>query len=348
MIPHSKPLMHPDDTRAVASVLESGMLAGGERVRGFEAGMAAYVGLPHAAAVSSGTAALYAALRALGAGNGCEVVIPAYACSALLYAVRMAGATPVTADTGADGIHPDADTVRRALSGRTAAIIFAHLFGGAGELRDIIALGAPVIEDCAMALGTETNGVRAGNLGSAAAVFSFYATKVITSGEGGMVLSGDRALVERVRDMSDYADKTDGTLRFNLKMTDMAAALGHSQLGRIESMISRRRELASRYTVALSGTGLELPSERPDSRHIFYRYAVRAVHAEAMREAMHNRGVRAERPVFTPLSRYPECAASRPEAERAWERFISLPLYPALTGAEAETVIRAALDACLP
>jgi dTDP-4-amino-4,6-dideoxygalactose transaminase len=340
MIPHSKPLMHPDDTRAVSAVLESGMLTGGNEVRGFEDALAGYVGLPHAAAVSSGTAALYAALRALGVGNGREVVIPAYVCSSLLYAVRMAGAVPVLADSGADGFHPDADTVRRALSGRTGAVIFAHLFGEAADLGDIVALGVPVIEDCAMAIGAETGGLRAGNLGSAASVFSFYATKVITSGEGGMVLSGDPSLADRVRDLSDYADKTDDALRFNLKMTDPAAALGRSQLGRIESLIARRRELAARYSSAFSGAGLELPSERPDRRHIFYRYVVRTDRAGMLREALHSRGVRAERPVFAPLSRYPGFPAC-PNAERAWERSLSIPLYPALTDAEAETVIRA-------
>ena len=341
MIPHSKPLMHPDDSRTVASVLESGMLATGERVRQFESALAAYIGLPHASAVSSGTAALYAALRALGVGSGQEVVIPAYSCVSLLHAVRLAGAVPVLADVGADGIHPDVDTVWQVLSRRTGAVIFAHLFGAASELKDIIALGTPVIEDCAMAIGAEADGVRAGNFGSAAAIFSFYATKVITSGEGGMVLSGDSALVERVRDIADYADKNDDTLRFNLKMTDLAAALGHSQLGRIESMIARRRELAFRYTAAFSDTGLKLPLENRNTRHIFYRYVVRSHRVEMLRDALHARGVRAERPVFAPLSRYPGFDTLCTVAERAWRHSLSLPLYPALTDAEADTVIRA-------
>jgi dTDP-4-amino-4,6-dideoxygalactose transaminase len=341
MIPHSKPLIHPDDIRTVTEVLESGMLAGGERVRLFEQALTAYIGVSHAAAVSSGTAGLYLALRALDIGPGDEVVIPAYACSALLYAVRLAGATPLLADTGKDGIHPDGETIKRALTPRAKAVFFAHLFGHACDLRDIIALGVPVIEDCAMAPGAVRCGHKAGALGSAAAVFSFYATKVISSGEGGMVLSHDAAFIDRVRDRADYADKVDAISRFNLKMTDLAAALGNSQLGRLEFMIARRRELAARYMAAFSGTGMELPFEEPDEKCIFYRYAVGTRHVEQLRAFLHARGIRAERPVFASLSRYPGLNAECPGAEKAWKRTLSIPLYPALVDEEAESIIRA-------
>jgi perosamine synthetase len=341
MIPHSKPLMHPEDIRAVTEVLESGMLTGGERVRRFEQTLSASVGLPHAAGVSSGTAGLYLALRALDIGPGDEVVIPSYVCSALLYAVRMTGASPMLADTGEDGIHPDAETIRKVFTPRTKAVLFAHLFGHARDLRDIIALGAPVIEDCAMALGAEWGRRKTGALGSAAAVYSFYATKVIAAGEGGMVLSADAGLIGRVRDRADYADKIDTMSRFNLTMTDLAAALGNSQLGRLETMIERRRELAARYTAAFSGMGPNLPCEQPGERCIFYRYVLETGSVETVRSALQARGVRAERPVFAPLSRYPEFDFECPGAERAWARALSIPLYPALTAAEAETVIRA-------
>lgn len=341
MIHHSKPLIHSDDIRAVAAVVESGMLVGGGKVPAFERALAASIGLPHAAAASSGTAALYLALRALGVGGGDEVVIPSYVCTALLHAVMMTGAEPALADTGGDGVHMDAGAVRRAFTARTKAVVFPHMFGAACDIGDIVALGVPVIEDCAMSLGAERCGVKAGNLGSAAAMFSFYATKVIAAGEGGMVLSGDRALVERVRDLSDYADKLDGFLRFNFAMTDMTAALGLSQLERLPSMIARRRELASRYSAAFADTDLELPAEKTGERHIFYRYVVQNDRTEALRMSLRERGIMAERPVAAPLSRVPGMAVECPGAERAWKRSLSLPLYPALSDAEAETVIGA-------
>ncbi len=341
MIPHSKPSISPDDIRAVARVMESGRLVAGSETDAFEREIASYIGLPHAAAVSSGTAGLYLALRALGVGTGDEVVIPAYVCSSLWHAVRMAGAVSVLADTGGDGIHPDGSTVRAALSPKTKAVVFAHLFGEACDIGDIVSAGAPVIEDCAMALGAEHGGMKAGALGSAASVFSFYATKVIAAGEGGMVLSGDRDIVERVRDLADYADKLDGVVRFNLKMTDTASALGRSQFGRLESFVARRRELAERYSAAFECLDAGLPADDHGGRHIFYRYVLRTEGVDRFRAALIERGVRAERPVHAPLSRMPGMAAHCPGAEGAWEHNLSLPLYPALTEEEADTVMRA-------
>ena len=342
MIPHSKPFIHPDDILAVTAVLESGMLTGGDSVPAFEETMASYVGCSAAATVSSGTAGLYAIFSALGICGDDEVVIPSYVCSSLLYAVRMAGAQPVLADSGNDPFHMDRGTVQKALTPKTKAIVFPHMFGSANDLSDIIALGTPVIEDCAMSLGSEFGGVKSGALGSVASMFSFYATKVIASGEGGMVVSDDSALVGRVRDMVKYADKPDDRMRFNFAMTDIAAALGLSQLARLESMLERRRLLASRYADALQGTRAELPRERPGERHIFYRYVVRTDEVDNLRKLLHEHGVCAERPVFLPLSRYPGCECNCPRAEEAWRTALSIPLYPALTDTEAETVIQAA------
>ncbi len=341
MIPHSRPSISPLDIGAVSRVIESGMLTSGCETGAFERDLASYIGLPHAAAVSSGTAGIYLALRALGVGPQDEVVIPAYVCSALWHAVRMAGAVPVLADVGGDGIHPDCDTIRAVLTPNTKAVVVAHLFGGVCDIGDIVAAGVPVIEDCAMALGAEYGRRKAGALGSAASVFSFYATKVIASGEGGMVLSGDRDIAERVRDLSEYADKLDGIARFNLKMTDSAAALGRSQLGRLESFIARRRNLAAGYTASFQGLGAGLPGDVPGGRHIFYRYVLNIPDVKTLRAALIERGVRAERPVHAPLSRMHGMVADCPGAERAWSLSLSIPLYPALSDEDAETVIRA-------
>jgi len=344
VIPHSRPLILPEDIRAVDRVLESGMIAGGDGVGAFEAGMSSYIGRKYAAAVSSGTAALYAALAALGIGDGDEVVIPAYVCSSLLYAVRFTGASPVVADSGEDVFHPDAESIRRVISPRTKAVIFPHMFGSANDIRDIVSLGVPVIEDCALSLGSALGDVKTGNLGSYAAVFSFYATKVIAAGEGGMVLSDDAGFVERIRDMVKYADKPDERSRFNFAMTDIAAALGLSQLGRLEDMIERRRSLSSRYSEAFSSPDLVLPREKPGERHIFYRYVVRCGDVEGLRERIRRRGVCAERPVHLPLSRYPGVGVECPRAEEAWRTALSIPLYPALTDGEVGEIIDAVTE----
>lgn len=345
MIPHSRPFIDKSDIDAVTSVMESGMLAHGTAVTAFERDLADYTGLGSAVALSSGTAALYAVLAAMGAGSGNSIVIPSYVCSSLVYAVRMTGAEPVVADTGADDRHMDADSVRRVLTSGVKAVVFPHMFGSANDISGIVALGVPVIEDCALSLGASLNGIMTGNLGSAAAVFSFYATKVIASGEGGMAASHDARLIERIRDIAHYADKPDDVMRFNFAMSDMAAALGCSQLRKLDLMIERRRELAALYTERLRGTTLSLPSERTGERGIFYRYVVRTAHVEALREGLRKRGVAAERPVHTPLSQYPGINAVCPRAEEAWRTSLSLPLYPVLTDTEADTVIDTAVEA---
>jgi perosamine synthetase len=345
MISHSRPLIHPDDVKAVTEVIESGMLAMGEKVHAFEHFIASYIGTNQAVAVSSGTAALYLSLSALGIGPGDDVVIPAYVCPALLHAVRMTGARPIIADSGDDIYHMDVTTIKNVLTTQTKTIIFPHQFGSANDIHNIIALGIPVIEDCSVSLGSALNGIKTGNSGSYAAVFSFYATKVIATGEGGMVLSHDTSFIERIRDRFHYADKSDDIPRFNFKMTDIAAALGLSQMRRLESMIERRRELKTKYSKRFDGLGLILPSEHPGERHIFYRFVVRTDKVDNLIKEIKNRGVSALRPVATPISHFPGIGYSCPRAEEAWQTTLSIPLYPALTDSEAEKVITAVVNA---
>lgn len=343
-IPHSKPSIGPDDIRAVIETLESGLLAGGRRVERFEREIASYIGLRYATAATSGTAALYMLLVALNIGAGHEVVIPAYVCSSLVHAVRLTGAKPVVADSGEDIFHMDAASVKHVLTPASKAVVFPHIFGAAYDIGDIVALGVPVIEDCAMSLGSTLNGRKSGALGSIAAIFSFYATKVIAAGEGGMVASNDEALIGRVRDFAHYADKTDGNARFNFAMTDMTAALGLSQLAKIESFIERRRIIAGRYSKRLAGSNATLPSERSGERHIFYRYVLRIADVEGIRAQLKTRGINAERPVFEPLSRFPGLESSCPRAEEAWQTALSIPLYPALSDQVAGRVIDTAAE----
>ena len=144
--------------------------------------------------------------------------------------------------------------------------------------------------------------------------------------------------------MVDYADKLDDTIHFNFKMTDIAAALGLSQLGRLDSMVKRRRLLALSYSEVLADANITLPVEKSGEQHIFYRYVLRTGNVDALRNALRKRGVTAERPVYIPLSRYPGIAADCPRAEEAWHTSLSIPLYPALTDSEAEMVVDAVLN----
>ncbi|MBI3827530.1 MAG: DegT/DnrJ/EryC1/StrS aminotransferase family protein [Candidatus Rokubacteria bacterium] len=335
MIPHSRPTLDAEDAARVAAVVRGGFLAQGPEAAAFEREMARYLGVEDAAAVASGSAALELALRALGVGAGDEVVIPTYTCDALHHAVVRCGATPILADADPVTAALAVTDVARRLTARTRAIIAVHAFGLATDLAPLCALGVPVVEDCAQALGARTAGRRAGALG-ALAVCSFYATKLLTTGEGGLV-AGPAALVARARDGRDYDEREDLAPRFNHKLTDMQAALGRSQLARFDGFLARRRSLAARYRAALAGVACELPPDAGEA-HVYHRFVVGVRRpVDEVLAALASRGIAARRPVYRPLHRA-RGESGFPVAERLWATQVSLPCYPLLADADAERV----------
>ncbi|MEE9274800.1 MAG: DegT/DnrJ/EryC1/StrS aminotransferase family protein [bacterium] len=347
-IPHSRPTLEEADALAVAEAVRSGQIAEGPKVAAFEAEVAAYLGRRGAVAVSSGLAALHLALHALGAGPGDKVVVPSYNCAALLQAVLHCGARPILCDVEPGTGNPTPETAGAAAEG-ARAILLAHLFGAPAEAADIASLGPPVIEDVAQALGARRGGKAAGALG-ALTVCSFYATKLLAAGEGGMVLGEEAETLDRVRDARSYDGRDDLKPRWNYKLTDLQAALGLSQMARYETFLARRREIAARFTEGLAGTGLALPADPPDGRHVFHRYVVGLPEswlgrhgegaAEAAVRALEARGVGARRPVHRPLHRLLG-EKGFPGAEAAWARHLSLPIYPSLTEEEISTILEA-------
>lgn len=345
MIPHSRPLLSDDDAEAVARVIRGGQLAQGPEVEAFERELAGRVGAPAAAAVSSGTAALELALRALDVGPGAEVIVPTYACDALHHAVTRCGARPVLADADPVTATLSVADARRRLGPRTRALVVPHAFGLAVDLAPFEALGVPVVEDCAQALGARVGGCGAGGQGRLS-VCSFYATKLLTTGEGGMVL-GPPDLVARVRDQRDYDERDDLRPRANAKLTDMQAALGRSQLRRLDAFVARRRAIAAEYRRRLAGVACRLPADA-GAAHVYHRFVVEVeVPVPAVLDAMGARGVTARRPVFRPLHRALGLDGF-PEAERLWTRGVSLPCYPALTDDDVAVVARALAAALGP
>jgi len=326
----------------VAAVIRRGWVAQGPEVAAFERELAARLGVDDAAAVSSGSAALELALRALDVGAGHEVIIPSYVCDALHHAVRRVGATPVLADADPATLSLSAKDAAARRTARTRALIVPHAFGLAVDLAPFLALGVPVIEDCAQALGARHDAGPAGSAG-ALAVCSFYATKLLTTGEGGAV-AGPERLVARVRDLRDYDEREDLTPRLNAKLTDLAAALGRSQLARFDAFVARRRAIAARYRARLAGAPCALP---PDvgPRHVFHRFVVEIERPPAdVQEALKARGVAARRPVFRPAHRALRLDGF-PEADRLWRRALSIPCYPTLADTEVDTVAAALREA---
>lgn len=340
MIPHSRPSLGPKETAAAARVIRSGKIAQGLEVAGFETQASRLLGLKSAAAVSSGTKALELALRAMGAGPGHEVLIPSYVCSALWHAVRSAGAEPVLVDSEEGGVNACMKDAARRRTRRTRAVIVAHLFGEPADLAGAEKLGVPILEDCAQSVGARWRGRPLGSIGRACAL-SFYATKLLTCGEGGLIASSDARLVERARDLRDYDERVPDRERGNAKLTDIQAAIGRVQLSRLAGFLAARSRLALRYGRALRGLGLGLPGQ--SEGRVWYRYvvAVPGGRLGALADALERRGVTARRPVFRPLHLDVACRGKFPNAERAWAQRLSLPLYPSLSAAEQERVIAA-------
>jgi dTDP-4-amino-4,6-dideoxygalactose transaminase len=337
IVPHSRPSIDQSDIAAVSEVLSSGGIAQGEKVMEFENAVARYVGKKYGVAVSSGTSALHLALLGLGIGPGHEVIMPSYVCSSPYFATLHARAVPKIVDIDMSNLNICASTVEPHVSSRTKAIIVPHMFGNPAELDPLLELGIPVIEDCAQSLGAEYKGRRVGSIGELA-VFSFYATKMITTGEGGMILTDDEKTHARLVEARDYDKKALSPTKYNYKMTDLQAALGLSQLSKLPSFIERRWSVASLYNEVLSKYGIGLPSALAEKTHVFYRYVVMLERMEQVREKTHKDGIICERPVFEPLHRsLPtlEC----PDSDRAHEHALSIPLYPSLSQEEIDYLL---------
>ena len=259
------------------------------------------------------------------------------------------GASPRLADIEPRSYNLDPGSVKKALSPRTKAIIVPHLFGLPADLTTLQSFGVPLIEDCAQTLGVSERGRPVGSVGQVA-VCSFYATKLLCAGEGGMVLSNDNRLLARARALREYdeGEKLDPR-SFNRKMTDLQAAIGLVQLGRFSEFADRRNRIAAGYTAALKALDLPPPAIPEGCTHGYYRYVVQTPKSagplEELLERLAGLGVRCRRPVFRPIHLYLG-ETGFPASEEAHARALSLPIYPSLTEAEAASVIRALREAC--
>jgi perosamine synthetase len=343
----AKPWIGEDERRAVAAVLESGQLVQGALVERFELSVAALLGRRHAVAASSGTSALQLALKVLQIGSGDEVLCPALSWPSPAHAIRVAGAKVRFVDVDQDEWNSSADALRTERSGRTSAAIVIDQFGNPARAQQIQeALGSlPIIEDAACALGSRFASGPCGTLG-AVSCLSFHPRKILTTGEGGMCLTDDDDLADKLRMLRNHGQLGGEFVvaSGNSRMTEIAAALGLSQLKRLDEIVGRRRELASLYARELGGE-LDLQSTPAGAESNYQTFGVilpQGYNRKSVCEKLHERGVEAGLLSFAihKLGSFTGSDASMPIAEHIAARGIALPLYPQMRNAEAEEVVK--------
>ncbi|MDN4039551.1 DegT/DnrJ/EryC1/StrS aminotransferase family protein [Massilia sp. YIM B02443] len=378
-LPFALPDIGEEEIRAVEACLRSGWVTTGPVTRRFEEAFRNYLGGVEAISVNSATAGLHLALESLGIGPGDEVIVPTLTFTATAEVVRYLGARPVFVDADPHTLNLAPRAVAAAITARTRAIVPVHYAGLACDMNAIGALavrhGLHVVEDAAHAFPARWNGRLVGTLDSDVTVFSFYANKTMTTGEGGMVVTRDASLAQRIRCMRLHGISRDAFDRyvsrtpswyyeviaagFKYNLTDIAAAIGIEQLRKIDRFQARRAALAARYDAALVGLPLQLPA-RParGATHAWHLYVVRladgaGIERDELIRQLAERGIGTS-VHFIPLHRQPYwrdgCglrAADFPVAERAFETMLTLPLYTRMRDADQERVI-AALHALLP
>lgn len=357
MIPIARPLLGDEEAAVAANVIRSGMLATGPEVAAFEQEFATYAGVAHAIAVSNGTTALHAALLGAGVGPGDEVIVPSFTFIATATAVSMCGAVPVFADVRPDLFTLDTEALPALVTPLTKAIIGVHLFGqpfDLGPAADLCAdRGIALIEDAAQAHGATWRGRMVGSVGTAGC-FSFYPTKNMTTGEGGMVTTDDDALAARVRRLINHgqAEKYLHTdLGYNYRMTDIGGAIGRVQLRRLPEFNARRQENGAYLSAHLEAPGVVPPVVGDERTHVYHQYVVTVtddcpLSRDDLAAYLRDRGVGTavhypipvhEQPLYRGAARAGAC----PVAADLARRVLSLPVHPALGTTELDAIVDA-------
>ena len=350
MIPIARPQMGEEEKQRVWEAMASGSLAQGPRVRELEEGFAAYVGAGHAVATSSGTTALHLALLGYGIGPGDEVITVPFTFIASANSVLYTGARPVFVDIAERDFTIDPSLVEAAVTERTRAILPVSLYGQPADMDAVNEIaerhGLAVVEDAAQAHGAAIGKRRSGTWG--AGTFSFYPTKNMTTGEGGMITTDDGALAERVRLLREHGMKVryhHDVVGYNFRMTDIAAAIGLAQLPKLPAANERRRAIAARYDDELRG--VLTPQVRPGVTHVYHQYTLRVNERDAFAEALKARGVGSAIYYPIPVHRQKPFLAlgygheSVPVTDRLTAQVLSIPVHPSLSDDEVAAVIEA-------
>jgi dTDP-4-amino-4,6-dideoxygalactose transaminase len=341
--------LRPEIDAAVARVLDSRHFILGPEVEAFERELAAYVGAQHAIGVANGTDALTIALRALGVGPGDDVVVPSFTFYASAEAIPPTGARPVFCDVDPETFTVTADTVKAAMTRDTKAVIAVHLFGNVAPVEEIEALGVPVIEDTAQALGSTSDRGRPGSLGTLATL-SFYPSKNLGAfGDGGAVLARDAELADRVTTLRFHGSRDKVTYEqvgYNSRLDELQAAILRVQLPHLDTWADHRREAARWYADAGLGEWAELPQPTAGADPAWHLHVIRSERSEALEEALPRAGIGARSYYRVPVHRQPAMAyldagASLPGTDQAAREHLAIPISAAITREQVREVVDA-------
>jgi dTDP-4-amino-4,6-dideoxygalactose transaminase len=371
-IPVARPYIGAEEEQAVVDVLRSGWVTQGPRVAEFEARFSKYIGCDYSVAVSSCTTALHLALLAIGVGPGDEVICPSFSFIATANAIVYAGATPVFSDIDLSTYNLDPRRIEDAISPRTKAILVVHQVGLPAEMDELLAVAAKhglvVIEDAACAIGSKYDHVLIGKPLGAMACFSFHPRKILTTGEGGMITTNDEKIAEKLRRARQHAMSLSDVVRhsakriatetydevgFNYRMTDMQAAIGITQLNRLDDLLARRRYLAGHYTQILQDIAwLQTPSVPANCLHNYQSYMVRliddmAAKRDAIMQNLLERNISTRRAIMA-IHREQPYRSERwhnrlPNTDLATDTGLILPLFHQMTDVEQAYIIESLL-----
>ena len=342
MIPHNKPTFGEEEILAVKQVLESGWIAEGKEVKEFEDELCRYLGQKpgHAVIFSSGTAALYVALISLGVKDGDEVITSTYVCSAVLNAIYLAKAKPVLVDVNPDDFNISLTETKKKLTRKTKAIIVPHIFGMPADVNKFVKLDIPIIEDCAQIIGAKLNGRHLGTFGKAG-IFSFYASKMLTTGYGGAVFSKDKNFIKKVKDYREFDCRREYKPRFNFQVSDFQATMGRIQLKKLPDFLKKRNETAKIYYKIISPEQAWPPRDIKNKEPNYFRFLIRTERPDKIKKFMEKRGIKTIIPIETYelLHRYlGQNPNNFPISENVAKTTLSLPIYPSLTSLEIKRI----------
>ncbi len=354
MIPIAKPVAGEEEAAAVHAVILSGMMASGDVVHQFEHAFSGFCGARYGVATTNGTTALHAALLAAGISAGDEVIVPAFTFFASASTVSMCGATPVFADVLPDTFNIDPQSVEQKITGKTKAVIGVHLFGqccNASALKRICADHHLIfIEDSAQAHAAKWNGLISGNLGDIAC-FSFYPTKNMTTGEGGMIVTSDKGAADRASIICNHgqAEKyLHSMIGYNYRMTNVHAAIGNEQLKRLPGFTALRQRNAKILSDTITAKGITVPYSAPEAEHVYHQYVIRVENEfpmtrDELMAYLTGKGIGCAVHYPIPLHKQPVFAdanrdVSLPFSEDCAKHVLSLPVHPSVTEDECRYI----------